>query len=76
MVQQLTLPPLENGDHLDREEFERRYQSLTAAGILCSQQFPGLWLDPMALIQGDLARVLAVLQQGLAGSAHQAFVER
>jgi Uma2 family endonuclease len=57
---------------------EGRYQSLTATavGILCSQQFPGLWLDPMALIQGDLARVLGVLQQDLAGSAHQAFVER
>jgi Uma2 family endonuclease len=41
---------------------EGRYQSLTATDILCSQQFPGLWLDPMVLIQRDLARVLAVLQ--------------
>ena len=35
-------------------------------GILCSQTFPGLWLDRVALLEGNLATVLAVLQQGLA----------
>lgn len=34
-------------------------------GIICSEIFPGLWLDKQALLTGDLARVLAVLQQGM-----------
>lgn len=37
--------------------------------------FPGLWLDGAALLAGDLARVLAVLQQGIASAEHLAFVE-
>jgi len=37
-----------------------------AEGVICSQIFPGLWLDKKALLSGDLAKVLAVLQQGLA----------
>lgn len=46
------------------------------AGMLKSKVFPGLWLDPKALIARDLARVLRVLQEGLASREHQAFVER
>ena len=45
-------------------------------GILKSKVFPGLWLDPKALLEGDGARVLEVLNQGLASSEHTAFVER
>lgn len=45
-------------------------------GDVCSEVFPGLWLDKSALLAGDLARVLAVLQQGLATAEHQAFVEQ
>jgi Uma2 family endonuclease len=44
--------------------------------IYRSEVFPGLWLDPAALIAGDMGRVLAVVQQGAATSEHQAFVER
>lgn len=44
-------------------------------GILKSEVFPGLWLDQHSLLTGDLAKVLGVLQQGLATSDHQAFVE-
>ena len=33
-----------------------------AAGIIQSEVFPGLWLDPQALIKLDLARVLHVLR--------------
>ena len=47
-----------------------------AQGILRSTVFPGLWLDPAALIRGDLATVLAVLNQGLASPEHAAFVTR
>ncbi len=45
-------------------------------GVLRSRVFPGLWLDPQALLKGDLARVLQVLQKGLASPEHAHFVER
>jgi Uma2 family endonuclease len=45
-------------------------------GCLRSEVFAGLWLDPAALVRGDLARVLAVAQRGLASSEHTAFVAR
>jgi len=44
--------------------------------IICSQIFPGLWLDKAALLRGDLAKVLVVLQQGLSTVEHQEFVEK
>lgn len=47
-----------------------------AAGLLRSEVFPGLWLDPAALLGGDMARVLAVVQQGLACPEHAAFVQQ
>jgi hypothetical protein len=43
-------------------------------GYFASEVFPGLWLDPDALAKRDMARVLEVLQQGLATSEHAAFV--
>ena len=45
-------------------------------GIYKSDVFPGLWLDPAAVLRGDMARVLEVLQQGLASTEHAAFVDR
>jgi Uma2 family endonuclease len=47
-----------------------------AAGILRSETFPGLWLDPVALLANDRQRLLEVLRQGLATSEHAAFVAR
>jgi Uma2 family endonuclease len=47
-----------------------------ADGILRSTVFPGLWLDPAALLKGDLATVLAVLQRGMQGPEHADFVAR
>ena len=47
-----------------------------AAGIIRSQHFPGLWLDVPAMLRGDLTKLLASLQQGLASPEHTAFVER
>ena len=44
-------------------------------GILRSGVFPGLWLDPEALLAGEGARVMAVLNQGVASADHTAFVE-
>jgi hypothetical protein len=47
-----------------------------ADGIFRSAVFPGLWLDPEALWNLDLARVNAVLQQGLATPEHAEFAAR
>jgi hypothetical protein len=47
-----------------------------ATGIFRSEIFPGLWLDGAALIEGNLSRVLAVVQQGIASPEHAAFVQR
>ncbi len=47
-----------------------------ADGVICSQVFPGLWLDKTALLAGNLAKVLAVLQAGLSTVEHQEFVKR
>lgn len=57
---------------------EGRYERLplTSAGLYQSEVFPGLWLDPAALIRGELSRVLQVVQQGLASPEHAAFVTR
>jgi hypothetical protein len=38
--------------------------------------FPGLWLDGAALLGGDIAGVLAKLDEGLRSAEHQAFVEK
>lgn len=43
-------------------------------GIIRSETFPGLWLDPAALIDDDPTTVLRVLDQGLASPEHAAFV--
>ena len=45
-------------------------------GVIYSQIFPGLWLDKMALLSGNLAKVLAVLQSGLGTPEHRSFVEK
>ena len=47
-----------------------------AAGVVRSEVFPGLWLAVPALLNGNLAEVLDVLQAGLATSEHLAFVEQ
>jgi Uma2 family endonuclease len=47
-----------------------------AAGLLHSRVFPGLRLSPVALLGGDMARVIAAVQQGCSSPEHIAFVER
>src|SRR5262249_34336488 len=51
-------------------------QTPESEGLYRSEVFPGLWLDPAALVAGNLARVLAVVQQGIASAEHAAFVSR
>ena len=57
---------------------EGRFESLElgADGILRSETFPGLWLDPEALLARDGKRVLQVLHQGLESPEHEAFIAR
>jgi len=57
---------------------EGRFEPLPtdAAGRLRSEVFPGLWLDPAALLRGDLPAVNQALQEGLATPDHTAFVAR
>jgi len=45
-----------------------------ADGVLRSEVFPGLWLDPDALLRRDRKLLLTVLRQGLASPEHAAFV--
>jgi hypothetical protein len=56
----------------------RQYERLTPSpeGYIKSEALPGLWLDPAAMIRGDMARVAQVAQEGLASPEHGAFVAR
>lgn len=83
-------PPLENGDHLTREEFERRYWAMpdvnlspgdtvrlepNEAGVVCSGVFPGLCLAVGALLESDMATVLAELRKAMQIPEHEAFAQ-
>src|ERR1700728_322838 len=52
---------------------EGRFEALAASpdGLLRSTIFPGLWLDPAALIRGDAAMVMEVVQRGLSSPEHR-----
>jgi len=45
-------------------------------GVFRSKVFPGLWLDPDALLRLDRDHIRDVLSQGLASAEHAQFVER
>src|SRR5262249_5655803 len=49
---------------------------LDKSGLYRSKMFPGLWLDPAALVRGDMPAVVAALQRGLASPEHARFVAR
>jgi Uma2 family endonuclease len=55
-----------------------RYEVATPGddGLYRSTVFPGLWLDPDALVKGDVARLAAVVERGTATPEHAAFVGR
>jgi Uma2 family endonuclease len=57
---------------------EGTYQPLAPGGDgwLRSEVFPGLWLDPAALLRGDLATVLDVVRRGVDSPEHADFVAR
>lgn len=55
-----------------------RYERLPlgADGLYRSEVFPGLWLDPEALIRGDRRAIKQAVQEGTATPEHAAFVAR
>ena len=57
---------LENGEYMA--------MPVTAAGVIRSQVFPGLWLAVGELLAGNLAAVLETLQHGLQSEGHTVFV--
>jgi Uma2 family endonuclease len=48
----------------------------SADGIIRSTVFPGLWLDPAALVQGKKKTVQEILEQGFNSPEHAEFVAR
>jgi Uma2 family endonuclease len=56
---------------------EGRYELLPAdeQGRISSKVFSGLWLDVAALLAGDLPKLFAAVDEGVASPEHQAFVE-
>ena len=72
---------------LTEDEREARWMSLVddrfqpispdpADGLLKSRLFPGLWLDPAALLAGDLTKLFAAVDRGCATREHADFVSR
>ncbi|MGB3533875.1 MAG: Uma2 family endonuclease [Microcoleaceae cyanobacterium] len=59
---------------LENEEYTRLQPD--EKGIIKSQVFPGLWLNPTALLSGDLINVIETVQQGLATTEHQNFIQQ
>jgi hypothetical protein len=51
-------------------------RSIGDDGLYRSIVFPGLWLDPVALLNGDRRRLRAVVDLGCATPEHAAFVAR
>jgi Uma2 family endonuclease len=51
-------------------------QPLGADGFYRSTVFPGLWLDPVALLKGDTRQLRGVVDVGCATSEHAAFVAK
>ncbi|MDB5358167.1 MAG: hypothetical protein JWN24_4620 [Phycisphaerales bacterium] len=56
---------------------EGEYQPLALIeGTFRSEVFPGLWIDPAALLRGDMRTAIQTIQQGTSTPAHAAFVTR
>jgi hypothetical protein len=57
---------------------EGRYEVLPAneKGVVKSEQFPGLWLDTMALIERNLPALFRAVDEGTATIDHTRFVEK
>ena len=60
--------------YLEEGEYKRLPQD--ESGLYRSRVFPGLWLDPAALLRGDIPAVQSALNKGIASPEHQEFVSR
>lgn len=77
-------PPLENGDRLNRYEFERRYAAMP--NLKNAELIEGVVYTPAALRFNNhgrphaqimtMTQVLSTLQQGLDSEEHQEFVKK
>ena len=63
-------------DWFSLKEGEYVPMSVDEAGLYKSEVFPGLWLDPAALVRGDITAVIAALNRGLASTEHAEFLAR
>ncbi|HEV3022540.1 MAG TPA: Uma2 family endonuclease [Pirellulales bacterium] len=43
-------------------------------GVIRSEVFPGLWIEPAAFLRRDAKRLMAVLREGLSSPEHTSFV--
>ena len=59
-----------------RQDEEYVALPVDADGIMRSRIFPGLWLAVDDLLTGNMTRVLAGVQAGLASSDHARFVQQ
>jgi len=58
------------------EDGEYRQLPIGEGGLIRSKVFPGLWLDPTALLTLDVVRVFQVISMGTADPSHAAFVAK
>jgi Uma2 family endonuclease len=63
-------------DWFSLKEGEYIRMSVDESGLYKSEVFPGLWLDPDALVRGDLGAIFAALDRGLASPEHAHFLAR
>ena len=77
-VREYVVRALEPDEVLWHVLLEGRLVAVTtdADGLHRSHVFPGLWLDPQALLVDDTRRLRAVIDQGMATAEHAAFVAR
>lgn len=59
-----------------RQRERYKEQTTDADGLLHAQVFPGLCLDPAALLALDWRKVVAVQKRALASAEHAAFVAK
>jgi Uma2 family endonuclease len=59
-----------------QEQGELVQQKIDEDGLYRSTVFPGLWLEPVALLKGDRRHLRAVVDLGCATPEHAAFVAR
>ena len=71
------VPPLQNGDQMTQKDFHRR--NLAMPKEIKAELIDGvvyMWLDPTAIIKGDMVKALEIVKQGIASPEHRRFVKK